>query len=953
MFKKPGFHVGLMLMLTLLFISACSGGSDPATGSLTGGDGALTPTTHRLSVSTDSRDLWGYWHVAIDPETHNVEIIPLRGLMFHVNAVEWMQPPAGSLANLGVKIVYDGFLTEGRFDIDVTLTHPFAGLNQFTGWDVMGVYITDGHQGFLNPDHSDISFSDGGVQDSALLNPDGYTRWWNQDEFDDPDIRIFAYIPGAVGANAPGLDANINPYKYFTEGIGSQDAPGPYLAAHADHRGVFPAGAKVTRRYMLKWPMIAGVPQFEFDYAVVASWVPPTVNPPVDVFVDFPITANAPEPVALSISDESTFWYSEVAGTKGGELHLEIEAYCFASAANPNGLNDTIESIIIEFLDSAMWPLGETREITDPASVAIGGTAISSIYQVDFTNVPPPSDDGAAPVMIILQTPYNYDSGFGTNYPVGAPLSSYFYYALPVSPYDPGADVPPQCEDPVPEYTERNVVELEIYTANIWEPQGDPYNIDWSVEPAGNPPVWQTMDTDEIMVNWWNVVTNGNVDPPPTTDTDWDVCVRVYDKDGENSCCVTVTVSPAPTISADPPATPNPQPDQGGQPCDLTVADIGTGSRGEIMWQDDSLGEVRMYRFNDSYSAPTLIMTLGDTGYPAPVDNPTVWNDYHKFDVTHTGQIIHLTSANPAWPSIPPDIVNDPYHCFVMPYWNTAATSQVNYLSLFGDGSSGSGDPDNLPWKQMVDWTSGVSGNSNTCVYGLFVISDQWLPNHPSEDHPGTIYVAYSSSPYNNPATDLGGIGLPTMSSQNEPVAGPIDDTDGDLMALGMDDENWWEADWLYGSGEWLDDVTVWYILDSNPTPSERKVHMVLLPKNWDDPTWDIFYSIGYIGSGSEYDVDFQGGTPVDLEVVYSAKDASGLDHRCNWLAVLVDTGSSWRVDVFRLELAMGSVVPVVSYESTATADPTALDVDTTEHEVHVLAQEGPTYQVTVLNFVP
>ena len=949
MYRNPGFNVGILLMIVLFIVTACSGGSDPTSGSLTGGNEALT-ASQNLTAGDGSRSLWGYWHLVINPETRHVDILPVRGIMFHVNAVEWMQPPAGKVENLDVEILKDNFLTEGRFDLDVTLTHPFPGLDTLTGWDVMGVFLTDGHAGLLDTNHNDVLLSDGGSQDATMLNPDGYTRWWNQDEFDDPNIRIFSYIPGALGANAASVDAIINPYKYFHDGLSATGDVSSYLTSYPDLRGIFSAGAENTRRYELQWPMFGGIPQFEFDYAVVASWEPPDPNPPVDVFVDFPVTANAPEPVALSTSNTSDFWFSEGAGTAGGDLHLLLETYCYGAKDNPNGIADSVQNVIIELVDSIQWPGGVTRKLTGSTSV-IGSTVNSSTYQADFTDIPAPSADGLAPAIIIFETDGDYSSGFGTNYPVGAFLSSYFYIQIPVSPWDPSQILPPQCENPVPEYADRNIMDIEEYTADVIELQGEPFDIEWSVEPTGSPPVWINLDTDTIVVNWWNVLTDSNNLPPPIEAVDYDICVRVYDLDGENQCCTTVTVNTAPTIEGDPPVTITPQPDQGFQPPDLTVSNTGAGSRGEILYQDTLAGEVKLYRFVDNYSMNTLVTTLGPTGYIPNLDDPINWNDYHKFDCTHSGDIIHLTSANKDWPSVPLDVLNDPMHCFVMPYSNTGSLHSVNYLTVFGDVSSGSGDPDNLPWKQLVDWTSGVTGNSGTSVYGLFVISDLWLPIYPSETHPGNIYVAWSNSPYADAATDLDGMSLPTMSSQNLPVAGPIDDTVPDLMALGMDDDNWWQANFVIGSGEWLDDITVWYMLDSDPTAADRKVHIILLPKNYDDPTWDTFFYLDYIGTGGDYDLDFQGGTPVDLEVVYSS-NATGLDHRTNWLAVLVDTGPGWRVDVFRLEFAFNSLVPVGSFEST-TGNPTAIDIDTTEHEMHVLAETSGNYQVTVLSFTP
>ena len=145
--------------------------------------------------SKDGRVIWGYYSVTIDPSTGAVAIVPERGLMMHLNAVEWMQPPHGSIANLGVVVVDSSeYLTKGRLDVNVTLKHPFPGATTYTGFDVMGLFMTRGHKALAS--QAGATFNDGGINDATMLNPDSYTRWWNQGEFADQTISIFSYIPG-------------------------------------------------------------------------------------------------------------------------------------------------------------------------------------------------------------------------------------------------------------------------------------------------------------------------------------------------------------------------------------------------------------------------------------------------------------------------------------------------------------------------------------------------------------------------------------------------------------------------------------------------------------------------------------------------------------------------------------------------------------------------------------
>jgi len=940
MARKPGFHIGLVLIL-LFLMTACSGGGDPVTGSFSVGDTGLS--SQRTSNVSSNRMLWGYYNCVIDIPSSTVEIIPARGAMMHVNAVEWMQPPAGSVANLQVLIVDESqWFSEGRLDLDVILNHPFTGLDQFTGFDVMGVFMTDGHQPLLS--QSGVWYSDGGTQDATMLNPDGYTRWWNQDEFDDPSIRIFSYLPGKVAVNGAGLDAQINPYKYFTEGIGATDDEGPWLENNPDLRGYFPAGTAITRRYDLKWPVVAGVPQLAFDYAIVASWEPPATTPPVNIPGDFPITANALEPVAISVTNNSDIFYDTVNDIVGGSVALDIEVYGWQVP-----IDQTIERLIVEFPISSIFPAGATYIDTPGTWTVSDGGINSSVWEVDITTLDP-MDLGTTPLMIILETSYNYDNGYGTKYPFGEPLSSYFVYEIEVY----GAPGVPVCNEVTSEFLDRTYIEVENYMVDVSVPGGNEYFVDWSVVPYGDPEVWTTLPdqpAEEIILNWY-AVTNDGVDLGS-----YEVCASVYNTEGFSECCLSVIVDDLMNIG---PVTGqngiilSQQPNQGAQPCDLTVWDTGSGSFGQLMYQDDGMvpPAVRMYRFNDNYSSIVGTPTLDATG-PPPLDEASTWNDYHKFDVAPTGGIIQLASGNPTFPSIiDPGTynINDPFHSWILAYWNMTGVNIM--LGLFGDvGYSPTPpsppDPDNVPWKHIPDWTSGAAFY-NTRMYGLMTVSEEWIPEHPGYTHPGTIWALVAEAPYDNIVDDYEAVSL-GLSTQ-DPGGGEVDDTTPDYMAIAVDDNMPVQLDWSSSPDDLMDDVVVWYFLSSESTGSARKVHIVLLPEDL-TIDFDIFYYEDFIGAGSPWGADFSGATPVDIETIYSNREDLPIDHNYNWLAVLLDTGTGWRVDVFRYDPLFGSVALVDTYDPGVTGTPTALDIDTLEHEIHVFYDDGSQYRVTVLEF--
>jgi hypothetical protein len=180
--------------LVLAFALGCSGQSPLApipqsnlTQSQAGGP-AIHSATH----------LWGYWSVSIDPLAGTVEIVPLRGAQFSVNVTNFLQPPAGKTANLGIAVTdVSEWMSEGKLKVDVRLTHPFPGLDQYTGHDVRGIFIAPGDAS-SNFNHN-VLFTSLSEDHPRLLNADGLTRWWNPPEFTG-GAPIFSYIPGKLVA---------------------------------------------------------------------------------------------------------------------------------------------------------------------------------------------------------------------------------------------------------------------------------------------------------------------------------------------------------------------------------------------------------------------------------------------------------------------------------------------------------------------------------------------------------------------------------------------------------------------------------------------------------------------------------------------------------------------------------------------------------------------------------
>ena len=370
--------------------------------------------------------MWGLYEVVYDPGTHLVEVIPLRGPAFALNVVHFLQPPAGSADNLLVNVLDDStFLQTGRIDVRVMLHHPFPGMPVFDGFDVCGILLTEGS--VASPYNSSLTYADPDA-DPTLLNPDGYTRWMNPSEF--LTGNIFGYIPGVWGTSESSENsgfiagATINPYKYFSQGLAPDQSLSEFLEKPDTlyNRGIFPSGASCARDYELLFPLVGGWPSFIFNYAVLANWAEPTVNPPVDPYTDFPPEANAQYPLHIFATDESRIYYTP--DEAGGELKLEIEIFDWDALKNPEGIPGEVASITA-WSNSPLIPGGYVKWLSTDVEWNSGFTASTSIAQVEMVGAVPEAD-GYTPVWIEIESahPSSYDQGFDADVP-SDPLASY------------------------------------------------------------------------------------------------------------------------------------------------------------------------------------------------------------------------------------------------------------------------------------------------------------------------------------------------------------------------------------------------------------------------------------------------------------------------------------------------------------------------------------------------
>ena len=251
----------LILLTTIiaLFALGCSGGN-------------VTPSspdidTPRILESNGRHAIWGLWQGIIDPEAGTIDFKPLRGAALHLNALTFLEPPV--LVNLTLdSLEFNGNIIEA----DIGLRHPFLGLTEFTGFDVCGIFISNGSlTGFSEPDI--VMASDG---DTRLLNPDGYARWWNPAEFPINQGTMLSYNDGLLGTpdGIADFSATLNGYKYFCDDL--DDPHDPLDDITLPNRGMFTAGQKNVRHYTIE----IGNSGLIFNYAIDACWKFPDGTPP-------------------------------------------------------------------------------------------------------------------------------------------------------------------------------------------------------------------------------------------------------------------------------------------------------------------------------------------------------------------------------------------------------------------------------------------------------------------------------------------------------------------------------------------------------------------------------------------------------------------------------------------------------------------------------------------------
>ncbi len=377
----------LFILLSLLLLTAiigCSTGEQP-----------LEPVTGvARETGAMNHYCFGYYKFIADPAAGTLDIIPLRETSMHLNALPFLEPPALLYLSLE-SLEFNGNIIEAG----IGLRHPFLGLTEFSGFDVCGIFITNGSKADF--DDPDLRMAVEG--DTRLLNPDGYTRWWNPAEFPS-NGTIFGYKDGLLGAPDSMADYNctLNGYKFFCDDL--DDISDEVGDMDVTSRCLFSAGQKNVRHYTIE----LGDAGLEFNYAVDACWQFPGGDPPWNAPDDFAADANRAEAWNVSITElDNTLW-NDGEGS-GGDLSLLIDVWDHYDA----GMN----TVKIESYGNFL-PLSE--------SVATGGGECYSTYQLDIADATP-----AAGTIDLLVSVISEEMDYGGML-AGEPVTAYFTYTATV-----------------------------------------------------------------------------------------------------------------------------------------------------------------------------------------------------------------------------------------------------------------------------------------------------------------------------------------------------------------------------------------------------------------------------------------------------------------------------------------------------------------------------------------
>lgn len=445
MFCKSGFYVTIMILqirfggltaMVLRYLStylivcgfalivlACGNSEE-----------ALSPsTTDRTNniAATPQHNLWGMYDVAINAQTGEIESVPIRTADFNANVVRFLQPPLAPFQLMSIKLnQLESDLPAGRINMEITLRHPFPGNTVFRGFDVHGIVMADGLvESKYNPELKWNS-PDG----TRMINPDGFTRWWNQVEFTSYG-KIFGYTEGHLAKPGYISTSTLNPYKLFAFGL---DSTQPYYQLPVDQRWTFPAVDGVfSRTYIMQFDA-SQFPIYKFKYAIDACWAPPDqAYKPTFPVQAFPPDANAREPYMVRILEFEEIPYYVDEWVSGGNMTFLMNIGVWQ--ATGGNVLDHIAHVWLESPTLFEAPI----DVRDTMEFVESPHPTQATFRVSLEKMSPSGLFGQQ-LLISVETPYTYEPNIqgdtsGWIWPEGA-LSAHFVATVPITNLTPEGD---------------------------------------------------------------------------------------------------------------------------------------------------------------------------------------------------------------------------------------------------------------------------------------------------------------------------------------------------------------------------------------------------------------------------------------------------------------------------------------------------------------------------------
>jgi len=408
----------LILVLAVLISVGCSSSNGPILPgeNSEGPNGELT-TANASQVEQGGKTLWGMYEWVIDLQAETFEIVPLRAQTSHFNVVRAMNafPP---------RVSFDGFILDkpnNTISLDVFLYHPFPHRPNLAGFDVHGTMIGSGSvSGF-----SDSTLVVAGPEDPHIINPDGWTRWWNPVEFNIGD-DLFSYTDGNKGVplSVGDYNATLNGYKTFSDDLGNMEYIGEM---NIPDRLIFTTDAVHSRHYDVWFPVVANKYVLRYNYAIDVSWEPIPgyeSGDPVDAPSDWEPDANQAEPFWATADEKINGLYFESSTVKGGTATLEVKVYDWQGYLNGGDVADEIESVTFEC--PGAYDGVEMGTMTDPGP----GSLPYATYEIELDGDKLSSNQLNMMLITVQSANGDYQPSL-TGYSGTAPLSYYRWMALP------------------------------------------------------------------------------------------------------------------------------------------------------------------------------------------------------------------------------------------------------------------------------------------------------------------------------------------------------------------------------------------------------------------------------------------------------------------------------------------------------------------------------------------